>query len=289
MSSSSTSTTGDATVEIAEETSKDNNTLRASFSLQECAFYVTIVFFCFILYNNAVKYAMRTYLPKLAATEGSHSYWRIKNVFISWTHALIASYFVTQNVLKNPSIFDDMINVSTKLAYISISVSIGYFLYDTWDILSSNKKLTTQSYEVLVHHTLILFIFFIPVSINLFVGYTICAMSIEYNTIFLHLRFMIAFNPENRKTLTFRIASIVNIVTFVVFRILTLCWMTRWILLNRKLISVGWFYTGSVGLAIMMVINILLLQRLIQADFSIKTSSPATTSKQQKENQEKSK
>lgn len=64
-----------------------------------------------------------------------------------------------------------------------------------------------------------------------------------------------------------------NKVTFVIFRIVTLCWMTRWIVLNRKLIHVGWFTIGSIGLAIMMVINILLLQRLLQADFANTTSS----------------
>ena len=51
------------------------------------------------------------------------------------------------------------------------------------------------------------------------------------------------------------------------FRILTLCWMTRWIVLNRHLVHVGWFSLGSVGLAAMMIINILLLQRLLQSDF----------------------
>jgi hypothetical protein len=51
------------------------------------------------------------------------------------------------------------------------------------------------------------------------------------------------------------------------FRILTLCWMTRWLVLNRHLVHVGWFSLGSFGLAAMMVINILLLQRLLQSDF----------------------
>ncbi len=44
--------------------------------------------------------------------------------------------------------------------------------------------------------------------------------------------------------------------------------MTRWIVLNRSAVHVGWFSLGSFGLASMMVINILLLQRLLQADFN---------------------
>jgi len=38
--------------------------------------------------------------------------------------------------------------------------------------------------------------------------------------------------------------------------------------LNRSAVHVGWFSLGSFGLASMMVINILLLQRLLQADFT---------------------
>lgn len=49
--------------------------------------------------------------------------------------------------------------------------------------------------------------------------------------------------------------------------------MTRWIVLNRHLLHVVWFTIGSVGLAIMMIINIFLLQRLLQSDFSKATSS----------------
>lgn len=43
--------------------------------------------------------------------------------------------------------------------------------------------------------------------------------------------------------------------------------MTRWIVINRKLIETHWFTVGSCGLAAMLIINIFLLQRLIQADF----------------------
>ena len=56
---------------------------------------------------------------------------------------------------------------------------------------------------------------------------------------------------------------------------MTLCWMTRWIVLNRHLVHIVWFTVGSTGLAIMMVINIFLLQRLIQTDF-IKSSSSSS-------------
>jgi len=146
-------------------------------------------------------------------------------------------------------------------------VSTGYFIYDAIDIVFSNKKLTTQSIEVLAHHFVIIGIFWVPLVTNKFVGYTLAALSIEFNTVFLHLRFLLVFNGVNKSSIKFRVVSILNLVTFVMFRILTLCWMTRWIVLNRHQVHVGWFSLGSVGLAAMMIINILLLQRLLQSDF----------------------
>ena len=49
-----------------------------------------------------------------------------------------------------------MINVSTKFSYITICVSTGYFIYDAFDILYSNRKITTQSMEVLAHHFVVI-------------------------------------------------------------------------------------------------------------------------------------
>ena len=49
--------------------------------------------------------------------------------------------------------------------------------------------------------------------------------------------------------------------------------MIRWIVINRKQIETLWFSIGSFGLASMLIINILLLQRLIQADFKNKNKN----------------
>ena len=106
-----------------------------------------------------------------------------------------------------------MINASSKLAYVSICVSSGYFVYDAVDIVASNYRtgVSTQSREVLIHHVLIVSIFSVPLALNTFVGYTILALSIEFNTIWLHLRFMIAFNPHNRATTAFTCVSLTNL------------------------------------------------------------------------------
>lgn len=208
-------------------------------------------------------------LPKCSNYLATHkNFWRFKNTFVSWLHALTCSILVIVNIYKTPTIFDDMINGKTKLAYITISVSAGYFVYDALDVVFNNKKINTLTCEVLAHHIVIIGIFWVPLFTCQFVAYTLCALAIEFNTVFLHLRFMFVFFAVDKSSGKYRIISTLNIVTFVMFRILTLCWMTRWIVLNRSALHVGWFSLGSFGLAAMMIINILLLQRLLHADFN---------------------
>jgi hypothetical protein len=48
-----------------------------------------------------------------------------------------------------------MISAQTKFAYITISFSAGYFIYDAVDIVKANKRLNTQAIEVLLHHFIV--------------------------------------------------------------------------------------------------------------------------------------
>ena len=55
--------------------------------------------------------------------------------------------------------------------------------------------------------------------------------------------------------------------TFIVFRILLLSWMTRWIVINRDAVPLVFYSLGSVGLAVMVAMNITLFYRLLRSDF----------------------
>lgn len=241
-----------------------SSNLKANFSIAECSACILGTIAFFIITNKIVSFILPKSSKFLAENK---NLWRFKNTFVSWIHSIIASTLVLYNIIYTPIIFDDMINMSTKFSYFTICVSTGYFIYDAIDIIISNKRISNQSIEVLLHHFVIISIFWVPLFTNQFVGYTLAALSIEFNTVFLHLRFMFVFFNTDKSSPKFRVVSILNLVSFVMFRILTLCWMTRWIVLNRHLIHVGWFSLGSFGLAAMMVINILLLQRLMQSDF----------------------
>lgn len=97
----------------------------------------------------------------------------------------------------------------------------------------------------------------------------------EINSVFLHLRVILRLANIAKGTL-YRVNSIINLGTYVVFRINTLAWMTRWLVLNRDNVPLVAYTLGSVGMAIMTVMNIVLFYRLLRSDFLKKSKTKET-------------
>ncbi|CAL8335209.1 unnamed protein product [Boreogadus saida] len=112
-----------------------------------------------------------------------------------------------------------------------------------------------------------------------FVGFAVVALLVEINSVFLHLRQMLRMADLASGT-PYRVNSIVNLGTYVVFRINTLAWMTRWLVLNRDNVPLVSYTVGSVGMAIMTGMNIVLFFRLLRSDF---LKSSAREGKKEKE------
>lgn len=112
-----------------------------------------------------------------------------------------------------------------------------------------------------------------------YIGFSVVALLVELNSVFLHLRQLLRMASMAKGT-TYRVNSIVNLGTYVVFRINTLAWMTRWLVLNRDKVPLLAYTLGSVGMAIMTVMNIVLFYRLLRSDF---LKSSAREAKKEKE------
>lgn len=108
-----------------------------------------------------------------------------------------------------------------------------------------------------------------------YVGFSVVALLVEINSVFLHLRVMLRMSNIAKGTL-YRVNSIINLGTYVVFRINTLAWMTRWLVLNRDKVPLVAYTLGSVGMAIMTVMNIVLFYRLLRSDFLKKSKTKET-------------
>lgn len=118
----------------------------------------------------------------------------------------------------------------------------------------------------LLSHSQVIVCFGIAVQLHQYIGFALVALLVEINSIFLHLR-QILLMANLVHTTCYRLNSIINLGTYVVFRIATLAWMARWLLLNRQNLPLAAYAVGTVGMAIMMPMNIILLYRLLRSDF----------------------
>ncbi|KAK7882099.1 hypothetical protein WMY93_028273 [Mugilogobius chulae] len=196
--------------------------------------------------------------------------WKWRNIATSFVHSFVTAIWAVLCFFRHPQMAEDLIETFSVFSHALVSFSIGYFIYDFFDMVL-NQKLTA-SWELLFHHTVVIACFGLSVISCNYVGFAVVALLVEINSVFLHLRQMLRMANIAVGTL-YRVNSIINLGTYVVFRINTLAWMTRWLVLNRDKIPLLAYTLGSVGMAIMTVMNIVLFYRLLRTDF-LKTSTP---------------
>ena len=150
---------------------------------------------------------------------------------------------------------DDLINSFTPFCHSLVSFSIGYFIYDGLDMLLYHRKKST--WELLVHHFFVILCFGIGVFSNQYVAYAGLSLMAEVNSVFLHSRQLFIICGESKDSGRYKVNALLNVGTFLFFRILLLGWMTRWITVNRDNIPLAAFTAGSLGLAVLVSIFIL--------------------------------
>ncbi|NXD82776.1 TLCD2 protein, partial [Halcyon senegalensis] len=163
----------------------------------------------------------------------------------------------------HPGLSEDLVGTHAPGAHSLVAMSVGYFLEDFVDMLCHQKL--HQSWELLFHHSVVIVCFGIAVLLHQYVGFALVALLVEINSIFLHLR-QILLMANLVHTTCYRLNSIINLGTYVVFRIATLAWMTRWLFLNREKVPLATYAVGTVGMAIMTPMNIILFYRLLRSD-----------------------
>ncbi|GAB1608165.1 TLC domain-containing protein 2-like [Argonauta hians] len=201
--------------------------------------------------------------------------WRWKNVVVSFVHALIVSVCCLICFYVTPKLTTDMISTHTPLSHGTVALSAGYFLHDIVDMVLYD--LSRKSLELLVHHVVILIAFSIPILTYKSVGYMVVALLVEVNSIFLHFRQLLRIHNVDKKSSLYRLTSLLNLGTFIVFRIAALCWMTRWIAINKTQVPFFFYFLANIGLTTTTVMNIVLFYRCLKSDYICHTSPSTAT------------
>lgn len=231
-----------------------------------------------ILFFSFVNFLTRYSVPD-TATRTFQSRWKWRNVLTSFIHSFITGIWASWSFYADPSICKDMIHSINSSIHILVSFSIGYFTYDFFDMFIYHKKRST--YELLLHHFMVILCYTIAASSMTYVSYATLSLVVEVNSIFLHARQLFIIASVSKQTLVYRTNALLNVATFVLFRILLLGWMTRWLTIHRDDVPVVFFTIGSLGLATIVVMNIILFYRVLMGDFfngkntiSVVTASP---------------
>ncbi len=110
------------------------------------------------------------------------------------------------------------------------------------------------------------------------VGYGMLACLIEMNSVFLHGRMLFLMYGVSKESLIFRINNLLNIVTYLTFRMGCLIILVPFVMDDCTRISVFWCNWFRFTAVILLVINFILFYRLIRSDFLAKRNkdSPDT-------------
>ncbi|CAL4071729.1 unnamed protein product [Meganyctiphanes norvegica] len=220
--------------------------------------------FVFFLLSNRL---LRSLVPKSGRTNPQQA-WKWTNTANSLLHSFITGIWALLCFYEEPKMAKDLINVYTTSSHVLVSFSVGYFIFDSVDMMLNHRK--RSSYELMIHHTCVILCFGLAVVTKVYLGYAVVALLVEVNSVFLHLRQLLIIVGTKKNLSHYRLNSLLNIGTFIVFRIAVLGWMTRWLVINRDHVNLPTFTLGSVGLAIVMVMNIVLFFRICYADFTQK-------------------
>lgn len=231
--------------------------------LKHCTYQTVIAigFLTFAVVNHLTKY-----IVSAVACQTSQQRWKWRNVATSFVHSCITGVWAPICFYQAPEMQDDLINKFTYSSHVLVSFSIGYFLYDAMDMLIYHRKRST--YELLVHHSCVIFCLGLAVTSHTYIAYGALSLIVEINSIFLHARQLFILTHEPKTSSRYKVNALLNVGTFVTCRILLMGWMTRWLTAHRDEIQTLFFTAGSIGLAIMVVMNTILFYRILSVDFS---------------------
>ncbi|XP_037604281.1 TLC domain-containing protein 2-like [Sebastes umbrosus] len=200
--------------------------------------------------------------------------WRWRNICTSLAHSSLTGAWAVLCFYLQPQMLEDLISSHSLLSHSLVAVSSGYFIHDFLDVALNQP--CKQSWEVLLHHSVVLSCFSLAVTSRLYVGYSVMSLLVEINSVFLHIRQLLLLSGRRNRpgnditaphpSVTFSVTSWLNLGTLLVFRVCTLAWMTHWLAAHSECIPRYVLMMGTVGLSLVSIMNMVLFYRLLRAD-----------------------
>jgi len=187
------------------------------------------------------------------------------NILASLVHSAISSIGCVYCFSIDPDLASKIASSHSGFAMLLSCFSLGYFMHDFIHFARHYSPFSNGG--IVIHHLVVVFCFGLAVVQELFVNFVIVALLCEINSVFLHLRQLLHMAEFSHKSPAYRLNSLVNILTYVLFRICTLSWMIRWLVLQRGIIPDVFHTIGITGMSVMTIVNVILFARLLSKDY----------------------
>lgn len=192
--------------------------------------------------------------------------WKWMNIAVSWVHSTIVGIACSYGFWRYPAVMDDLVEFNNPYLYTIVALSTGYFIYDFIDVVYYGH--TRAMWEVLLHHVAVLNSFLYNVTECRFIGYTIVALFVEVNSIFLHARKLIQMDGRiGFQHPVYRTVAVVNFATFVVCRfVFSLSVITYGLVAYPSMMSTYYYWSLTMTMVLTWIVNVMLFWRLLKSD-----------------------
>ncbi|XP_075218225.1 TLC domain-containing protein 2-like isoform X2 [Lycorma delicatula] len=189
-----------------------------------------VAFLSFLLFFSNSIWVLSAIVPT-NARKSKHQEWKWRNIANSLVHSIITGCGACIYFWQYPEMGENLIYIQNYASHFLLALSTGYFIYDFLDMVIHDLK--PKTYTLLVHHVLVVLGFGVALTSYRYQGYTLCSLFIEINSVFLHIRQLMLIQGWGRDGILYRINNSFNLGTFVIFRFLTMGWLTRFLIQHR--------------------------------------------------------
>ncbi|XP_034025091.1 TLC domain-containing protein 1 [Thalassophryne amazonica] len=220
-----------------------------------------LVLLCALIFRVVHRLLCALPAPKLVRQDAFRS-WKWRNLSVSIVHSLLTGVWALTCAVIWPETLYKIQTFYTPLSHLLVCVSTGYFIQDASDILMSGYA--KGSWEFLLHHALVICCFSYTLYTQQCISGAVMALFVEVNSITLHLR-MILKLASAQSSFVYHINKLVNIFTYITFRLGTQFYLTWFLVINfSEIVHAEYLLTGLMMMNVMMLIY---FYRLLRADF----------------------
>ena len=194
--------------------------------------------------------------------------WKWRNIATSLVHSAITAVWSPLGFYLHPEMCADVAFAFNHSTHMLISFSVGYFIYDFLDMYLYNQKNSQKNtYELLIHHVCAIACFGVSSHTRVLLPFASLALVVEINSVFLHIRQLFIMVGKPRHATSYRNVALLNVGTFVLFRIVLLGWMARWLTVNKDALPLLLLSMAGTGVAVILSMNAVLFYRILNRDF----------------------